>query len=328
MTHSPPRLLRFQLIFFVPVAVVVAVAGLLNLGSLQSLRQTQRAASVQQADDMYRVGVATRFNQEIASIQRRVTSTLEQAGKGRLDESDVYRVHSEVVNRLARLAEDLPVLQSAAGAGAVEGGVQADFDAYRNLIVSATDLAAIDPKGAMRQAYQAASSYVALSEHTHAIATAVSAGGENDRVSDLNCFWMADDVRSPGDLFATKRTGVFGDYDQLRCYYVGYGGNANTTSRFRRYLGERGNRPLLPEHDLAGAENLLVPNAAQRIQLVAAGSTIGFYHNGRRLFAYDDPAPYTRGWFAFRTVKSHLRIRDFHVYRLVSVVGAAQTVQP
>ena len=183
MTHSPPRLLRFQLIFFVPVAVVVAVAGLLNLGSLQSLRQTQRAASVQQADDMYRVGVATRFNQEIASIQRRVTSTLEQAGKGRLDESDVYRVHSEVVNRLARLAEDLPVLQSAAGAGAVEGGVQADFDAYRNLIVSATDLAAIDPKGAMRQAYQAASSYVALSEHTHAIATAVSAGaaarGEN-----------------------------------------------------------------------------------------------------------------------------------------------------
>jgi len=159
-------------------------------------------------------------------------------------------------------------------------------------------------------------------------ATAVSAGGENDRVSDLNCFWMADDVRSPGDLFATKRTGVFGDYDQLRCYYVGYGGNANTTSRFRRYLGERGNRPLLPEHDLAGAENLLVPNAAQRIQLVAAGSTIGFYHNGRRLFAYDDPAPYTRGWFAFRTVKSHLRIRDFHVYRLVSVVGAAQTVQP
>ena len=159
-------------------------------------------------------------------------------------------------------------------------------------------------------------------------ATAVSAGGPNDRVSDLNCFWMADDARSPGELFATKRTGVFADYDQLRCYYVGYGGNANTTSRFRRYIGERGNRPLLPEHDLAGAENLLVPNAAQRIQLVAAGSTIGFYHNGRRLFAYDDPAPYTRGGFAFRTVKSHLRIRDFHVYRLVPLAGAAQTAKP
>ncbi len=154
-------------------------------------------------------------------------------------------------------------------------------------------------------------------------ATAVSAGGPNDRVSDLNCFWMANDARSPGDLFATARTGVFGDYDQLRCYYVGYGGNANTTSRFRRYIGERGNRPLLPEHDLTGPENLLVPNEPQRIQLVAAGSTIGFYHNGRRLFAYDDPAPYTRGGFAFRTVKSHLRIRDFRVHRLIPVAGPA-----
>lgn len=159
-------------------------------------------------------------------------------------------------------------------------------------------------------------------------ATAVAAGGPNDRVSDLNCFWMADDARSPGALFATPRTGVFADYDQLRCYYVGYGGNANTTTRFRRYIGERGNRPLLPEHDLAGAENLLVPNAPQRIQIVAAGSVIAFHHNGRRLFTYDDPAPYTRGGFAFRTVKSHLRIREFRVHRLVPVAGAAQTAKP
>jgi hypothetical protein len=159
-------------------------------------------------------------------------------------------------------------------------------------------------------------------------ATAVSAGGSNDRVSDLNCFWMADDARSPGDLFATKRTGMFADYDQLRCYYVGFGGNTNTSTRFRRYIGERGNRPLLPEHDLAGAENLLVPNAPQRIQLVAAGSAIGFYHNSRRLFAYEDPAPYTRGGFAFRTVKNHLRIRDFHVYRLVPATGATPTARP
>lgn len=153
-------------------------------------------------------------------------------------------------------------------------------------------------------------------------ATAIAAGGPNDRVSDLNCFWMADDARSPGNLFATKRTGVFSDYDQLRCYYVGLGGNSNTTTRFRRYIGERGNRPLLPEHDLAGAENLLVPNASQCIQVMAAGGTIGFQCNGRRLFAYEDTAPYTRGWFAFRTVTSHLRVRAFRVYRLMSIEGA------
>lgn len=153
-------------------------------------------------------------------------------------------------------------------------------------------------------------------------ATAVSAGGANDRVSDLNCFWMAQDARSPGDIFATKRSGAFHDYDQLRCYYVGYGGNSNTTTRFRRYIGEQGNRPLRPEHDLTAPEFMLKPNVPLRIQLIAAGSTVGFYRNGERVFEYDDPAPYTSGWFAFRTVTSHLRIRDFQIHRLVPVTSA------
>ncbi|HTO04036.1 MAG TPA: DUF6250 domain-containing protein [Opitutus sp.] len=150
-------------------------------------------------------------------------------------------------------------------------------------------------------------------------ATAVSAGGLNDRVSDLNCFWMAQDARSPGDIFATKRSGVFHDYDQLRCYYVGYGGNSNTMTRFRRYIGEKGNRPLRPEHDLTAPEFMLEPNVPVRIQLIAAGSKVGFFRNGQRLFEYEDPAPYTNGWFAFRTVTSHLRIRDFQVHRLAPV---------
>ena len=148
-------------------------------------------------------------------------------------------------------------------------------------------------------------------------ATLIGAGGPNDRVSDLNCFWMAQDARSPGDLFATPRSGKFSDYDQLRCYYVGHGGNSNTTTRFRRYIGEKGNRPLRSEHDLTAPEFLLVPNVSQTIQLVAAGGVVGYYANGRRLFAYDDPEPYTRGWFAIRTVTSHFRVKNFRVHRLL-----------
>jgi hypothetical protein len=147
-------------------------------------------------------------------------------------------------------------------------------------------------------------------------ATVVAAGGPNDRVSDLNCFWMASDARSQSDLFATHRSGKFSDYDNLRCYYVGLGGNSNTTTRFRRYVGESGNRPLLAQNDLTAKEDLIVPNVAQTIQLIAAGRTIGYYRAGRRLFALDDSAPYTRGWFAFRTVHSHINIRHFRVYRL------------
>jgi hypothetical protein len=78
------------------------------------------------------------------------------------------------------------------------------------------------------------------------------------RVSDLNCFWMATDPSRPGDLLAPghTRTGAFATYDTLRTYYVGYGGNTNSTTRFRRYNGD-GTKPLLPEHDLSAPEFLL-----------------------------------------------------------------------
>ena len=149
-------------------------------------------------------------------------------------------------------------------------------------------------------------------------ATLVSRGGPNDRVSDLNCFWMAADARSPKDLFATARTGAFADYNQLRAYYVGQGGNTNTTTRFRRYIGDRVLRPLLPEHDLSDAGVLLKPNVVYKVQLVADGGRIQYWCNGRLLFDVRDPAPYTRGHFAFRTTFNHLEIRNFRVYRLAA----------
>jgi hypothetical protein len=132
----------------------------------------------------------------------------------------------------------------------------------------------------------------------------------------VNCFWMARDARSPDDLFATHRGGKFSEYNLLRCYYVGLGGNDNTTTRFRRYIGDAELRPLLPEHDLRDPADLLQPNQPQRIRLVAAGSQIQFHRNGRKVFELSDPEPYTSGWFGLRTVRSHLIVRDFRVFRV------------
>lgn len=146
-------------------------------------------------------------------------------------------------------------------------------------------------------------------------ATVISAGGPNDRVSDLNCFWMARDARSPDDLFATRRNGRFAEYNRLRGYYVGLGGNGNSTTRFRRYIGDPMTRPLLPEHDLRDPADLLVPNDTQHIRLVADGSLIQYWRDGRKIFELRDKEPYTSGWFGLRTVTSHLRIARFGVRR-------------
>jgi Domain of unknown function (DUF6250) len=144
----------------------------------------------------------------------------------------------------------------------------------------------------------------------------ISAGGKNDRVSDLNCFWMARDARNPDSLFAVKRSGKFADYNQLLCYYVGVGGNTNTTTRFRRYIGDATTRPLLAGNDLSGKEYLLTPNVSQWITLVACDQLIQFYRDGKKLFEMNDSEPYTSGNFAFRTSQSHLEISHFQVFRV------------
>lgn len=148
-------------------------------------------------------------------------------------------------------------------------------------------------------------------------ATVVSAGGPNDRVSDLNCFWMARDVRCWDDLFERPRSGQFADYHQLKGYYVGHGGNSNTTTRFRRYIGDAELRPLLPEHDLRDPQHLLVPNRPQQIRIVAFAGLIQYFRDDQLLFTLQDPEPYTNGWFGLRTVNNHMTVRAFRVHRLV-----------
>jgi hypothetical protein len=147
----------------------------------------------------------------------------------------------------------------------------------------------------------------------------VDEGGPYDRVSDLNCFWMAIDPDSPENLFFDEheRTGSFRTYHPLRLYYVGYGANNNTTTRFRRYPGD-GSRPMLPEHDLADERFMHTPNQPIRIQIISDENRILFLRDGEIVYDIYDPEPFTEGWFGFRTVRNHMRIDDFLVYQLNS----------
>ncbi len=144
--------------------------------------------------------------------------------------------------------------------------------------------------------------------------TVVDKGGPNDRVSDLNCFWMATDPCHPENLFAAsqERAGVFARYHNLNLYYVGYGGNTNTTTRFRRYNG--GNRELLGEY--TDSPRLITADHKYHIQLFFFGNTVEYWRDGERLFHYEDPQPYRQGHFGLRTVQNHLLMDNFRVVHL------------
>jgi hypothetical protein len=151
-------------------------------------------------------------------------------------------------------------------------------------------------------------------------ATVISAGGANDRVSDLNSFWMATDPKSPEDIFAHPRSGKFAEYNSLDMYYVGLGGNGNSTTRFRRYIGDEVERPLLPENDLSVKEHPekgIFANKSQSVKLIADGSLIQYWRDGEKIFEMTDASPYTRGWFGIRTTKSHMQVQNLRIVRLV-----------
>lgn len=151
-------------------------------------------------------------------------------------------------------------------------------------------------------------------------AIVVDEDGPNDRVSDLNCFFMAIDPICPSDILKcpdSLRTGKFRDYHRLRTYYVGYGGHDNSKTRMRRYPGYSGERPLLPQHNL-GHPELIKPNDTISVTIKVNKDNISYSHDGRLIFEMKDELAYNEGWFAFRTVRNHMRILDFKVLQIAN----------
>lgn len=135
-------------------------------------------------------------------------------------------------------------------------------------------------------------------------------GGVNDRLSDLNTFWMASDPKA-GNLFT--RQGKLEEYDSLQLYYVGMGGNSNRTTRFRKYTGT-GERTLLKEY--TDSSHLLTPDTEYRITIEMLNGCIRFLVNDRLFFSYQDPDVLREGYFGFRSTKSRQEIDEIKVYQL------------
>jgi rhamnogalacturonan endolyase len=58
-----------------------------------------------------------------------------------------------------------------------------------------------------------------------------------------------------------------------------------------------------------------LPNKTVKVRILAEGEKVRYYIDGELIFEFTDPAPYREGWFGFRTVRSHVRISNFRVYR-------------
>ena len=140
--------------------------------------------------------------------------------------------------------------------------------------------------------------------------TIIMKGGKNDRVSDCNLFWMATDPLH-NKLF--QRKGAFNEYDSLSMYYVGMGGNYNSTTRFRKYDG-KGDKKILGE--FTDSPHLLQANKEYLFEIIVKNGTTQFKVDGQVYFSFTDPQLLTHGWFAFRSTRSRQEIDDLEIWRI------------
>jgi hypothetical protein len=157
-----------------------------------------------------------------------------------------------------------------------------------------------------------------------ALPAPASAGQHAGRLSDLNMFWNA--LEADGGE-PRPRSGRFAGYDTLPTYYVGFGANANTTTRLRHYTGserrlltgyadgaiaEPGEQPMTRETRLQAGKPISV-EIVSRQPTVADPVHLRWRADSNELFTRADANPRLHGYFALRTTASRLQIRDLQI---------------
>jgi hypothetical protein len=133
-------------------------------------------------------------------------------------------------------------------------------------------------------------------------------GGKNDRLSDLNNFWMATD---PLNKMFTRQGG-FAEYDSLNMYYMGMGGNYNKTTRFRKY--NTGDKKIITEY--TDSLHLLQPNKEYFIEIVVKDGVITFAVDGETFVSWKDEATFTHGYFGIRSTRSRQEVDSLSIFQL------------
>ncbi len=166
------------LFIFIPVLLTAGAAALVNFWQLFALQHEQEATNVQQSEDLQTVSEATRLGFEMLEVQNLVSQTLKQAQAGQIDEAGVYFLHARVVDKLAEMDGLMQHLLLAPGHGqGVAEEFQAaarDFQEYRNFILMATDIVAVEPGLAGQYVEQAVAHYIKFARHSQNISAVLS----------------------------------------------------------------------------------------------------------------------------------------------------------
>ncbi|AGF76941.1 PAS domain S-box [Desulfocapsa sulfexigens DSM 10523] len=142
----------FFWLFLVPVFLVAIFSASLAFWTLHTLDKENRERFRAAQQDLLFLSDITRLDQQMVAIHQMVAGSLANAEKGVMDEADLYRIHSAVVDDLANLGEELKVLveglSTVLPTSANVQSMLSSYQKYQAFIIMATDIVAIDPQRA------------------------------------------------------------------------------------------------------------------------------------------------------------------------------------
>lgn len=162
--QQPPR---YLLLYFLPVALTVAIAAAFSLSSLHSIRQQLEALNAKQVHDVWSISQATRFTQELGVLHRWALAHITGPDPQR-SASDIAAARQELQQRLdgiVDLLQTLTQVEHAAEGAAHTTQTQQQFQTYRQALFQAFELAHARPEAALRHAHAATDQYIGMSEH-------------------------------------------------------------------------------------------------------------------------------------------------------------------
>jgi len=158
------------MMFLLPALLVLFFGILLGYLSLSSLHRQQQESSAALALDLATIHQEASFNRDIARLHSRVIDVLNGARNHDLSEVEVYYAHRDFVDELAEVGIRVEALRQSSLLKEVNHNsvnrLAEEFEAYRSMVIMATEIAAIDPDTANRFFATAQHSYNEFSQFT------------------------------------------------------------------------------------------------------------------------------------------------------------------
>jgi len=166
------------MMFLLPALLVLFFFILLGYLSLSSLHQQQQESSAALALDLATIHQEASFNRDVAHLHSRVINVLNGARNRDLSEVEVYYAHRDFVDELAEIGVRVETLRQSSLLKEVNHNsvnrLAEEFEAYRSMVIMATEIAAIDPDTANRFFATAQHSYNEFSQFTGRISVLLS----------------------------------------------------------------------------------------------------------------------------------------------------------